>query len=59
VDLGLDGHTALVTGASKGIGRASARALAEEGCDVAINARSADFLEQQAALPAEETGRGG
>jgi NAD(P)-dependent dehydrogenase (short-subunit alcohol dehydrogenase family) len=57
VHLGLDGQSALVTGASKGIGWASARLLAEEGCDVAINARSAEFLEQQAAALAEETGR--
>ena len=53
---GLNGQSALVTGASKGIGWASAKLLAEEGCDVAINARTVDFLEQQAAALAEETG---
>src|SRR5690348_6028347 len=49
--------TALVTGASKGIGRASAIALAQEGCDVVINARGPDDLEQTAKELAEQTGR--
>jgi NADP-dependent 3-hydroxy acid dehydrogenase YdfG len=41
----LDGTTAFVTGASAGIGRASAHALAREGADVALAARSEDKLE--------------
>jgi NAD(P)-dependent dehydrogenase (short-subunit alcohol dehydrogenase family) len=57
VDLGLKGSTALVTGASKGIGHASALALAEEGCDVAINARTPEALEQAAKEIADATGR--
>src|SRR5476651_1700038 len=39
MDLRLRGRKAAVTGATRGIGRAIAQALAEEGCDVAICAR--------------------
>ena len=44
VDLGLRERTAIVTGASRGIGRAIALALAGEGCDVALVARGEDAL---------------
>lgn len=45
----LSGKIAIVTGASRGIGRATALALAEVGCDVAINYRSgADEAEELA-----------
>jgi 3-oxoacyl-[acyl-carrier protein] reductase len=40
MDLGLDGKRALVGGASRGLGLAAARALADEGCEVAVVARS-------------------
>src|SRR5215207_7455747 len=45
----LTGKTALVTGASRGIGAAVAVALARHGADVALNSRNAEALEKVAA----------
>src|SRR5436853_3882981 len=45
MELGLRGRKALITGASKGIGRACAEVLAEEGCDIVLVSRTAADLE--------------
>jgi len=57
MDLGLTGKVAVVTGASKGIGRAVARRLAVEGADAAICAREVTILEATAKEIAAATGR--
>lgn len=57
MDLELTGRRAVVTGGSRGIGRAVARALAREGCDVALVARDPDALARVAAELAAESGR--
>lgn len=57
MDLQLEGKRALVTGGSRGIGKAIARQLALEGADVAITARSEDVLTTTATELATETGR--
>jgi 3-oxoacyl-[acyl-carrier protein] reductase len=44
MDLGLNGKVAIITGSSRGLGFASARALAAEGCRVTLCARTADRL---------------
>ena len=48
MDLGLEGRRAIVCAASKGLGRACAEALAAEGVDLVLNARTAASLEQTA-----------
>jgi NADP-dependent 3-hydroxy acid dehydrogenase YdfG len=51
----LSGKTAIVTGASSGIGKATARALAEQGVRVVGGARRVDRLETEVALPLDVT----
>jgi len=54
MDLGLNGRVAIVTGASRGLGRATAEALAAEGVRVVAVARSsaelAEFASRNAGL---------
>jgi 7-alpha-hydroxysteroid dehydrogenase len=53
----MEGKVAVVTGASRGLGAASARALAEAGCDLIVSARSADVLAEFSADVRQATGR--
>ena len=48
MDLQLTGKVAAITGSSRGLGYASAKALVAEGCHVAISARGAERLEEAA-----------
>lgn len=64
MDLGLEGRTAIVCGASAGIGLGVAEALAEEGANVVLFARRRDVLEREAerlgglAVPGDVTSAG-
>src|SRR5438105_4368420 len=55
MDLHLQGRRAIVVGATRGIGRAIADLLTDEGCDIGICARNAD---QVAAVTAELGAKG-
>src|SRR6185312_826115 len=56
VDYGLTGTVAIVGGSSSGMGRATARALAGEGCRVVLYARRGELLSEVAGQIAAETG---
>ncbi len=56
MNLGIAGKNALVCGASRGLGRACALALAQEGVNVTIVARTPDALERAGAEIAQATG---
>ena len=56
MDLGLKGKCALITGSSRGLGYAAARAVALEGCHVAINGRNLAHLNESAGNLGEEAG---
>lgn len=56
MDLGIAGRKAIVCAASKGLGKGSALALAREGVEVTINARTAERLEAAAEEIRAETG---
>lgn len=57
MDLKLTGKRALITGGSKGIGLATAQALAAEGAEVTLVARTAGPLQEAAAIIYERTGK--
>jgi len=59
MDLALSGKVALVTGASRGIGRAIALELATEGCRVVLCARGREALDAAVAEARQRAGAGG
>lgn len=56
MDLGIAGRKAIVCASSRGLGRGCAMALAEAGCEVVINGRDAERLEQTAEEIRKATG---
>lgn len=56
LELGLTGKTAIVTGGSDGLGRATAERLASEGVNTVICGRREDYLKEVAASLSKQTG---
>ena len=56
MDLGIAGRRAIVCASSRGLGKATAHALAEAGCEVVMNGRDAKTLETAAAEIGKATG---
>ena len=56
MDLGIAGRRAIVCASSRGLGKATAHALAEAGCEVVMNGRDAETLETAAAEIGKATG---
>ena len=56
LDLGISGKTAIITGGSRGIGRACAMALAGQGVDVCLTARRQNLLDETAEEIRKATG---
>lgn len=54
MNLGIKGKYALITGGSHGIGRSTAIALAEEGCNIALFSRNKDYVEETLARVREK-----
>ncbi|MEX5669237.1 SDR family NAD(P)-dependent oxidoreductase, partial [Pseudomonas neuropathica] len=57
MDLGIGGRIAVVCASSRGLGKACALALAQEGCEVLINGRNAETPAQTAQEILRRTGR--
>jgi len=56
MDMGLKGRKAIICASSKGLGRGCAEALAAEGCEIVINGRTKETLEETAEAIRATTG---
>ncbi len=56
MDLGIAGRKAIVCASSKGLGRACAKSIAEAGCEVVVNGRNREAVEDAAAAIRQATG---